>query len=54
MDNKWPYKSFILDVKDGIATIRLNRPKQLNALTFQVYEELARIIHKLLPPSLVL
>lgn len=35
-------ESFIYhhDVESGVATILLNRPERLNALTFQVYEEL--------------
>src|SRR5262245_53710590 len=35
-----PPKSFLIDVKDGVATITLNRPERLNALTFEVYAEL--------------
>ena len=37
------YQSFIYEVTDGIATIRLNDPDKLNALTFQTYEELERL-----------
>jgi enoyl-CoA hydratase/carnithine racemase len=37
---KWP-SHFILEVDpQGIATITLNRPERLNALTFEVYREL--------------
>jgi len=37
------YKSFIYEVADGIATIRLNDPDRLNALTFETYAELERV-----------
>src|SRR5687767_9397485 len=37
------YKTFIYEVMDGIATIRLNDPDRLNALTFQTYAELERV-----------
>ncbi len=33
-------KSFLYEARDGIATITLNRPERLNALTFEVYREL--------------
>ena len=35
-------KSFLYrhDAETGVATITLNRPERLNALTFEVYEEL--------------
>ena len=37
------YESFDYTVDGGIATIRLNNPGQLNALTFRTYEELAEL-----------
>jgi len=40
-------KSFLYDKKDGIATITLNRPERLNAVTFEVYHELTDFIAKL-------
>lgn len=33
-------KSFLYEQNDGIATIMLNRPERLNAITFEVYREL--------------
>ena len=33
-------QSFLYEVNDGVATITLNRPERLNALTFEVYREL--------------
>ena len=36
------YQSFIYEVADGIATVRLNDPGRLNALTFETYAELER------------
>src|SRR5215213_8457991 len=33
-------KSFLYEVQEGVATITLNRPERLNALTFEVYREL--------------
>jgi enoyl-CoA hydratase/carnithine racemase len=37
------YKTFIYEITDGIATIRLNDPDRLNALTFETYAELERV-----------
>ena len=39
--------SFALDLAKGVATITLDRPKRLNALTFEVYQELAETFEKL-------
>ncbi len=33
-------KSFLYEVREGVARITLNRPERLNALTFEVYREL--------------
>jgi enoyl-CoA hydratase/carnithine racemase len=38
------YHGFVYENNDGIATIRLNDPDRLNALTFQTYSELEKII----------
>ena len=42
-------KSFLysLDESTGVATITLNRPDRLNALTFEVYDELRRAFYAL-------
>lgn len=37
------YQSFIYELTEGIATVRLHNPDKLNALTFQTYEELERL-----------
>jgi enoyl-CoA hydratase/carnithine racemase len=37
------YQSFIYELTEGIATVCLNDPNRLNALTFQTYEELERL-----------
>lgn len=41
------YRSFIYEVEDGIATVRLNDPDRLNALTFQSYAELEQLTREL-------
>src|ERR1044071_1158053 len=38
------YRSFVFENNDGIATIRLNDPDHLNALTFETYAELEKIM----------
>src|SRR5512140_1260856 len=40
-------KSFELDIARGVATITLNRPEKLNALTFEVYGELRETFRSL-------
>jgi enoyl-CoA hydratase/carnithine racemase len=39
-----PIKSFLYEQRDGIATITLNRPERLNAITFEVYRELTDLV----------
>lgn len=39
--------SFAIELSKGVATITLDRPKRLNALTFEVYEELAQTFENL-------
>jgi len=38
------YKNILLDVREGIATITFNRPKVLNAMSFDVMTELAQAL----------
>src|SRR5256714_465858 len=39
--------SFLFENRNGIATITLNRPERLNAITFEVYHELTDFLAKL-------
>jgi enoyl-CoA hydratase/carnithine racemase len=41
------YQSFIYEVEEGIATVRLNDPERLNALTFETYAELEKLTGEL-------
>ena len=41
------YQSFVYQVNDGIATLHLNDPDVLNALTFEVYAELEQLTGEL-------
>jgi enoyl-CoA hydratase/carnithine racemase len=41
------YSSFVFENNDGIATIRLNDPEKLNALTFQTYSDLEKLMAEL-------
>jgi len=38
-----PYRGFRWEAKDGVGTVTLDRPEKLNALTFEVYDELVRL-----------
>ena len=40
-------KSFALELAGGVVTITLDRPKRLNALTFEIYRELAETFEQL-------
>lgn len=40
-------ESFLYDERDGVGTITLNRPDRYNALTFEVYRELAAFFRHL-------
>src|SRR5438105_10929168 len=40
-------KGFLYEQRDGIATITLNRPERLNAITFEVYHELTDFLAEL-------
>jgi enoyl-CoA hydratase/carnithine racemase len=46
-------ESFLYEVTDGVATITLNRPERLNALTFEVYRELTETFSALKHESAV-
>jgi enoyl-CoA hydratase/carnithine racemase len=41
------YSSFVFENNDGVVTIRLNDPDKLNALTFQTYGDLEKIMAEL-------
>src|SRR5713226_5315219 len=47
------YRTFSYENSDGIATIRLNDPDRLNALTFETYGELETIMLDLAHDSTV-
>lgn len=42
-----PWEHFDFVVSDRVATITLNRPEKLNALTFEVYTDLRDLLHQL-------
>ena len=47
------FETFIYEVADGIATVRLNDPDRLNALTFEAYAELERVFAAMASDSTV-
>ena len=40
------YSSFLYEVADGIATVRLNDPETLNALTFETYDGIGTAVQR--------
>ncbi len=45
------YKTILLDISDGIATIKFNRPQVLNGLTSEVLEEMNAALDVILAPD---
>ena len=41
------WRHFDFTVEDGVATVTLNRPDKLNALTFDSYADLRDLLHEL-------
>jgi enoyl-CoA hydratase/carnithine racemase len=41
------WRHFDLEIDDGVATVTLNRPDKLNALTFDAYADLRDLLHEL-------
>ena len=41
------YADFIFEVDEGVATVRLDNPDKLNAMSFQTYEGLERLTREL-------
>jgi enoyl-CoA hydratase/carnithine racemase len=41
------WRNFDFSVADGVATVRLNRPEKLNALTFEAYADLRDLVAEL-------
>ena len=42
-----PYSSILVDIKDMVATVTINRPKAYNALTIEVFQEMTDAFDKL-------
>jgi len=41
------WKHFRFEIADGVATVTLDRPERLNALTFEAYADLRDLLHEL-------
>jgi enoyl-CoA hydratase len=48
-----PYQTLLLDVRDGVALITVNRPDKLNALNDQVVSELAQVAERLVSDAAI-
>src|SRR6201999_1994686 len=49
LTNEW--RNFDFSLENGVATVRLNRPEKLNALTFEAYADLRDLLAELPAPG---
>jgi len=46
-ENKMSYENLLVETQDGICTVKINRPKALNALNEAVLNEFIKVIHEI-------